>query len=107
MQGNIFFIKSLKYRLNPPTPYIWANKVMQQWDIFIDANITKQFDSSYVSVYFANHQPQYFKKIDQGSYKNFRQVSQLLDCAILDIQTVQFQSKILVCSLLYLVLGNE
>lgn len=31
---------------------------------------------------------------------------QILDCAILDIQTVQYKPKILVCSLLYLILGN-
>lgn len=30
---------------------------------------------------------------------------QILDCAILDIQTVQYKPKVLVCSLLYLVLG--
>lgn len=32
---------------------------------------------------------------------------QLLDCAILDIQTVQYKPKILVISLLYLLLGKE
>ena len=32
---------------------------------------------------------------------------QLLDCAILDIQTVQYKPKILVCSMLYLILGKE
>ena len=31
---------------------------------------------------------------------------QILDCAILDIQTVQYKPKVLVCSLLYLVLGT-
>lgn len=30
---------------------------------------------------------------------------QILDCAILDIQTVQYKPKMLVCSLLYLILG--
>jgi hypothetical protein len=32
---------------------------------------------------------------------------QLLDCAILDIQTVQYKPKVLVVSLLYLLLGKE
>ena len=32
---------------------------------------------------------------------------QILDCAILDIQTVQYKPKILVCSLLYLQIGKE
>ena len=31
---------------------------------------------------------------------------QMLDCAILDVQTLQFPPKILVCSFMYLVLGK-
>jgi len=31
---------------------------------------------------------------------------QLLDCAILDIQTVQYKQKLLVCAFMYLVLGK-
>ena len=32
---------------------------------------------------------------------------QILDCSMLDIQTVQYKPKILVCSLLYLFLAKE
>ena len=32
---------------------------------------------------------------------------QFLDCATLDIQTVQYQPKLLVCAFMYLVLGND
>ena len=32
---------------------------------------------------------------------------QILDCAILDIQTVQYKPKVLACSLLYLILGKK
>lgn len=32
---------------------------------------------------------------------------QFLDCATLDIQTVQYQPKLLVCAFMYLVLGNS
>lgn len=32
---------------------------------------------------------------------------QILDCAILDIQTVQYKPKILVCSMIYLILGKK
>jgi hypothetical protein len=32
---------------------------------------------------------------------------QFLDCATLDIQTVQYQPKLLVCAFMYLVLGNN
>ena len=85
--------------MNPPTINMWANKLMQQWDLFLDTAETLTND------FFRQHQPSYFKKVDEDSYKNYRQVMQILDCAILDIQTVQYKPKILVCSLLYLILG--
>lgn len=53
------------------------------------------------------HDPKYFKKIDGESYKLYRQVMQILDCAMLDIQTVQYKPKLLVCSMLYLILGKD
>ncbi len=31
---------------------------------------------------------------------------QFIDCSVLDVQTLQFAHKILVCSFMYLVLGN-
>ena len=34
----------------------------------------------------------------------FRQVMQILDCCILDIQSFQYKPKPLVCSIIYLVL---
>ena len=71
---------------------------MQQWDLFLD--------SSPMTDYFSHHEAKYFKRIDEDSYKNYRQVMQILDCAILDIQTVQYKPKILVCSILYLILGK-
>lgn len=53
------------------------------------------------------HEPVFFKKPDERSYRNFRQVMQLIDCTILDIQSFQYKTKLLVCSILYLVVGKE
>ena len=100
-QGKTYLIQTLKYNLNPPTINMWANKLMQQWDLFMESNPFPLQD------YFTSHTQQYFKKIDDLSYQNYRTVMQILDCAILDIQTVQYKPKILVCSIIYLVLGNS
>lgn len=100
MQSIFIFTQALKFNLHPPTINMWANKIMQQWDLFLDSTQMQQ------QPFFMNHQSKYFKKIDEDSYKNYRQIMQILDCAILDIQTVQYKPKILVCSLLYLILGN-
>lgn len=77
---------------------MWANKLMQQWDLFLDS-------SPNIEGFFAGQQLPYFKRVDEESYKNYRQVMQVLDCSMLDIQTVQYRPKILASSVLYLILG--
>lgn len=99
MQGTSPATQSLKYQLNPPTLNMWANKIMQQWDLSLEAGLQN-------ARFFQSRPPKYFKRVDEDSYKHFRQVMQILDCVILDIQTVQYKPKILVCSLLYLILGT-
>lgn len=37
----------------------------------------------------------------------FRELMQLLDCAVIDVQTVQYKPKMLICSFMYLLLGRE
>ena len=81
---------------------MWANRFMVQWDQFIDLN-------SYAQTHdlFYQCDKVYFKKFDGGcSFKNYRIMMQLLDCAALDIQTVQYKQKLLVCAFMYLVLGR-
>jgi len=79
---------------------MWANKLMQQWDLFLESTPLIHED------YFVTHPPKFFKKIDEDSYKNYRTVMQILDCVILDKQRVQYKPRILVCSMLYLILGK-
>lgn len=77
---------------------MWANKLMQQWDLFLEA-------SPNVEDCFPGQQIPFFKRLDEDSYKNYRQVMQILDCSMMDIQTVQYRPKILASSVLYLILG--
>lgn len=91
----------LRFKLNPPTLSMWGNKIMQQWDCFLESPLMRQ------QPFFLAHQPVFFKRIDNDSYRNYRTMMQFLDCAMLDIQTVQYRPKVLVLSLLYLLLGRE
>ena len=81
---------------------MWANRFMLQWDQYLDLN--------YYAInheLFFHSERIYFKKFDEGnSFKNFRMLMQLIDCAILDIQTVQYKQKLLVCAFMYLILGR-
>ena len=90
--------KALKFRLNPPTLWCLANKIMQQWDIFLGEGATQSH---------LTNNAVYFKRLDENSYKMFRELMQLIDCAILDVQTTHYKPKMLVCSFMYLLIGRE
>lgn len=79
---------------------MWANQIMLQWDAYLDGSDTLQHS------FFIYHPPKYFKRLDEDSYRHYRQAMQLLDCALLDVQTLQYTPRVLVCSLLFLVLGT-
>jgi len=64
---------------------------MNQWDFFIE---NEQIEDKAT-----------FKVMGPQSYERFREVMQILDIAILDIETLQHQPRVLVISVLYLVLA--
>ena len=37
----------------------------------------------------------------------FRELMQLIDCAIMEVQTTYYKPKMLVCSFMYLLIGRE
>ena len=63
---------------------MWANQIMLQWDAYLDGSDTLQHS------FFIYHPPKYFKRLDEDSYRHYRQAMQLLDCALLDVQTLQY-----------------
>lgn len=70
--------QTLKFTLNPPTLSGWANRFMLQWDAFLEQNTYAQKHPI-----FATCEHKYFKKCDNDSYRRFRTMMQLLDCATL------------------------
>lgn len=48
-----------------------------------------------------------FKQPNEKSYARFREIMQLVDCSILDVQTLQYKSRALVASCMYMVLGKH
>ena len=48
----------------------------------------------------------FFKQTDENSYKMFRELMQMIDCSLIDIQTAQYKPKMLVCSFMYLLIGR-
>eukprot|EP01017_Pseudomicrothorax_dubius_P042492 TRINITY_DN6942_c0_g1_i1.p1 TRINITY_DN6942_c0_g1~~TRINITY_DN6942_c0_g1_i1.p1 ORF type:complete len:368 (+),score=51.42 TRINITY_DN6942_c0_g1_i1:938-2041(+) len=96
----LHMLQTLKWMLTPPTLNMWANWYMAQWDIYNESAeshpFLKDLDQPLMS----------FKKPDERSYRRFREVMQLLDCALLDVQSLQYKGRALVVSFLYLSLGK-
>lgn len=75
---------------------------MIQWDNYLTQNPYAQRHPL-----FATAQPIFFKNCDQNSYTNYRKLMQYLDCAVLDIQTVEYNQHLLVCAFMYILIGKE
>jgi hypothetical protein len=75
---------------------------MSQWDAFLMQNE------------YAMHHPVFdasskvfFKQLDENSYRLFKEMMQLIDCTVIDIQTSQYKPRMLICALMYLMVGKE
>ena len=68
---------------------------MTQWDIFIKEKGAGPYERKMV----------FFKESTQESYYLFRDLMQLIDCSVIDVQSAQYKQKMLVCSFMYLLLG--
>ena len=75
---------------------------MAQWDTYID-------EANYAVYHpcFDGLEKPYFKKLDQESFRIFRQLLQFIDCAVLDIQTSQYKPMMIILSFMYLILGAK
>ena len=64
---------------------------MNQWDLYVDGQAIDIKNS--------------FKKIDDKSYAIFREMMQILDLGILDIDTLQYHPRVFIASAMYLILS--
>ncbi|CAD8123361.1 unnamed protein product [Paramecium sonneborni] len=89
MELDILF--TLKWHVNPPSYTYWINWFTDQWDI-------------YAQNYDINIQ---FRKPNEESYQLFRKLCQLVDCALMDIQTLQYMPRTIVASFMYLIISFQ
>lgn len=82
---------------------MWGNWYMNQWDIYLETN-----------AYAQNHQllkiiadrDLYFKQPNEKAYARFRELMQILDIAVLDIITLQYQPRAIIAATMYLLMGH-
>lgn len=98
-----FDFQAIRWLLAPATLNTWANWYMCQWDLYIQSapNII-----DHPLVIGLGDSLIQFKKPEEKSYARFRELMQLIDTSILDIETLQYNSRTLVAAFMYLVLGK-
>lgn len=94
--------KVLQWRLNPTTPYTTANYLMSCWDKYMDL----VFQNEQSHEFGIEQSEMYFKQSNIKSYIKFREVTQILDLLLLDVQSLQCDITSLVVSVIYLVMGQ-
>ena len=77
---------------------------MQKWDQFLQqtllsktSNVIKQFNKSHI----------FFKQANEESYNLYREVIQIMDLLLLDIETLQYNQRAIVASAIYLMTGKH
>lgn len=90
--------------MNPPSLYLWANWYTLQWDSYIKTHPWAQNHIIW------DHLPGrniLFRETNKVSYHRFRELMQLLDCSLLDVETLIYQLRPLVASFMYIILGKD
>ena len=89
---------TLKFKLRAPTIISWANRLCKQWDLWIT------IEGRDIDVMFKDAQNQEVTFSFTQSYYNWRILTQYIDFALLDIQTLQYKNRTLAAAFLYLTL---
>ena len=101
MENTLYF--TLSFRITPPTLNTWANWFVSQWDLFVDEAEYAQNNP----LFECSPYPIKFKLPTQQSYTLYRNLMQVLDASILEIQTLQYRQRALILSIMYVLIGRE
>lgn len=97
-----FMYKILNFDITPPTLNLWANWYVSQWDNFIKEESVKKENPLLNS----NFLIPLFKNPDEKSYALYRSIFQYIDCAVLDVKTLQYKQRAIVAAFLYIIIGK-
>ena len=75
-----------------------AEKMMDKWDSYI------QKENLFFSILSEQKTFPFLKKKNEESYKLFRELMQMIDLSLLSVKTLQYSSKLLIASTMFLVL---
>ena len=111
-------LRDLHFKVNPGTCCNWVSWLMTQWDSFVDYHFgcvpyNRPKDFSHLPASEREmHQRLYekrcvfFKEANQRAYKRYRETMQILDVALLNIESTKFLPRVLAGGLLYLMVSK-
>lgn len=88
-------LRSLAWRMFPPTVFNWLNLSMSLWDDFLTSQLSAPSEGLESALIC-------FKQSNQHSYKRYRETVQVLDVAYLDAGVLHYSPRHIVAGLLYL-----
>jgi hypothetical protein len=94
---------TLGFKVTPPTINLWSNWYMTQWDNFLEESA---YAMSHPLLKSQKTQAR-FRMPSEQSYALFREYMQLVDTAILDIQTLQYKPRAIIAAFFYVLLGKK
>ena len=94
----------MKWKLQTNTLFGWANWYIQKWDLFFEEFLCQ---NKALSAEDRQRYTIYFKKSTEESYMAFREIIQILDLVLLDVETLQYNQRALVASAMYLMIGKH
>jgi hypothetical protein len=88
----------------PSNLNLWLNWYLCQWDVYLDSfeEVREKF-----SLFSGKSNLVYFKKPDEETYFIFRQITQLTDVIVLDINYLNFSLRELVAACLFITIGKN
>lgn len=89
--------------MTPPTLVTWAGWYMERWDNFIE---NSDFARTHYLIKDAIILP-LFKKPLRESYDMYRELMELIDCSILDVQTLKYNLRSIIAAITFIFLGRH
>ena len=93
--------KTLGFQLNPAGVHFWTEWFTFNWDMIIEEKAGVP-DSNLMELELVQ-----FKQMDETSYKIFRELYQLIDCAFLEYEILKFDMKLVILSFISLLLWSH
>ena len=93
----------MKWKLNPITLNYWLNFYTHQWDRFVE---TSPFVDE-MKMISPEKDLIKFREMSESSYFKYREIAQIVDLVILNVDFLQHDPQALIFAIMYLIIGRE